>query len=120
MEGLLCISEIITLAQYVKDLRFSKSSISFIISTIPNVFFMGIYIYPVDSQSYKDTDFGTVIDEINYWMRKGYLPYIGGDFNSNVGDLKTLSEKSLKWRYNTNADPNINSHSTHFTNVCEI
>ena len=82
--------------KYVKNLRFSKSIISFSPSNIPNLFFMGVYIYPIDSCNYEDTDYGSVVDDIKYWLTKGYHPYIGGDYNSRIGDINKLSEKSTQ------------------------
>ena len=107
-------------AQYMKDLRFSKSTISFTVSNIPNVFFMGLYIYPSDSRNFKDTDFASVVNDINYWLLKGYYPFIGGDFNSRPGDLNNVSEKSLKWRYRNNKDIIKNSHGTLFADMCDV
>ena len=80
---------------------------------------MGVYIYPPSSSNYKDTDYSVVINEINYWMCKGYNPYIGGDFNSRIGDINLVSAKSLKWRYEVNADMKTNMNQIHFRNMCE-
>ena len=107
-------------AKYIKNLRFSKSTISFTLSNIPNLYFMGIYIYPIDSRNYEDTDYGSVVDEINYWLTKGYHPYIGGNCNSRIGDINKLSEKSLKWRYSKNVDQYTNSHCALFSDMCEL
>ena len=35
---------------------------------------MGVYVYPIDSHNYEDTDCGSVVAEINYWLEKGYVP----------------------------------------------
>ena len=87
---------------------------------MPNIFFMGVYIYPLGSRDYSQADYGCVIDEINYWIQKGCQPYIGGDFNSRLGDINEISTKSLKWRYSKNLDDNINSHRNHFKNMCDL
>ena len=49
--------------QYVTDLRFTKCTLSFAMTTIPDVFFMGVYVYPQSSANYCDTDFAVVINE---------------------------------------------------------
>ena len=86
-------------AQYITDLRFTKCTISFALSVVPNVFFMGVYMYPPSSSNHKDTDFAIVVEEIEYWMSKGFIPYIGGDFNSRIGNCGSFSSKSLNWKY---------------------
>ena len=106
-----------TYSEYTKDLRFSKSTISFTISTFPNCFFMGVYVYPIDSHNYEDTDCGSVVTEINDWLEKGYVSYIGGDFNSRLGNINEISEKSLKWTFSENIDRGINSHRKLFSDV---
>ena len=104
--------------KYFKNLRFSKSTISFSLS--PNLFFTGVYIYQIDSRNYEDTDYGSVVNDINYWLTKGYHPYIGSDYNSRIGDINKLSEKSLKWRYSKNVDHDTNSHCALFSDMCEL
>ena len=108
------------LVPYVNDLRFSKSTLSFRISTIPYTFFMGVYIYPYDSNNFCDTDYAELIRDIMYWMDKGYQPYIGGDFNSRIGDINQISAKSLKWNFMGNVDEKLNNHGKLFSNMCEI
>ena len=107
-------------AQYINDLRFTKCTISFSISVIPDTFFMGVYVYPPSSSNHKDTDFAIVIDEIDYWMSKGYTPYIGGDFNSRIGDIGVIAEKSLKWKFEDNIDKGENGNKSSFTDMCEV
>ena len=105
--------------QYVTDLRFTKCTLSFAMTTIPDVFFMGVYVYPQSSANYCDTDFAVVINEINYWISRGFHPYIGGDFNTRAGDLNKISSKSLKWRYAENVDAIVNQSKSHFADMCE-
>ena len=107
-------------AQYVNNLRFTKCTISFSISVLPDIFFMGVYVYPHTSLHYNDTDFATVTSEINYWVSKGYHPFIGGDFNSRIGDINVISDKSLKWRYADNTDANVNANRVPFADMCEV
>ena len=107
-----------TYAQYIIDLRFTRCSISFALSVVPDVFFMGVYVYPPTSPNHKDTDFAIVIEEIDYWMSKGYTPFIGGDFNSRIQDINMLSAKTLKWKFEANADQGENGNrSLHFA-IC--
>ena len=81
---------------------------------------MGVYMYPADSINYDECDYGNIIDEINYWLNKGFLPYIGGDFNSRIGDISKISNKSLKWRYSDNVDQHTNLNCNNFSNMCEM
>ena len=60
---------------YVNNLRFSKCTISFSLSIIPKVFFMGVYIYPIDWYNHDVCDYGIVIEEVNFWLNIGFLPY---------------------------------------------
>ena len=47
--------------EHVLSLRYSKVSLAFKFSFAPNVVFMGIYIYPVDSYNFIEGDFAFVI-----------------------------------------------------------
>ena len=38
---------------------------------------------------------------------KGYIPFIGGDFNARMGDLNTLDKS---WKYEYNCDEITNNH----------
>ena len=58
------------LSQYVKNLRYGKCSLSFSLSIIPNVFFMGIYVYPIDSLNFDNIGYGVLINDIRYWLEK--------------------------------------------------
>ena len=107
-------------AQYVKEIRYGRSSISLSINTIPNFFFMGVYIYPTDSFNYNDTDFGGLISDMNYWLMKGYHPIVGGDFNSRVGNINEISKTSLDWKYQMNVDSVINENGKRFATMCEF
>ena len=107
-------------AQYVVDLRFTKCTISFTLTVVPDVFFMGVYVYPPSSSNHKDTDFAIVMDEIDYWISKGYTPYIGGDFNSRIGDINTISQKGLKWKFEENIDKGENGNKASFKDMCQV
>ena len=60
---------------------------------------MSVYINPVASNYYSDGDFGLISEELSFWSNKGSTTFIGGDFNSRIGDINELSERTLKWRY---------------------
>ena len=108
------------LSQYVKNLRYGKCSLSFSLSIFPNVFFMGIYVYPIDSLDFDNIDYGVLINDIRYWLEKGYIPIIGGDFNSIPGDLNKLSINSLRSRFANNIDSTSNKHGESFVNLCVL
>ena len=71
---------------------------------------MAVYMYPVDSINYSVEDFGILSEKIEFWTKKGYIPFIGGDFNARVGDLNKVADSALKWRYELNIDTKMNSH----------
>ena len=62
--------------QYITNLRFTKFTISFTLSMLTNICFMGVYVYPPSSPNFKDTDYAEVINEIKYWLSKGFHPYV--------------------------------------------
>ena len=98
---------------------FFHTSISFCISTLPNTFFMGVYVYPTNSTNSDLTDFGELIDDISYWMDKDYTPFIGGDFNSRPGDLNIIGMNSLKWRFSQNIDTFVNTNGRYIATMCQ-
>ena len=108
------------LAQYVNNIRYGKCTLSFNLSIIPNVFLMGVYIYPTDSKNYDITDYRICINNIRYWLEKGLTPFVGGDLNSRPGDLNKIATKSLKWRYVNNIDQSCNINGTQLGNMCEL
>ena len=83
--------------EHITSLRYSKVSLSFKFSFAPNVVFMGIYIYPIDSYNYMDGDFALLSNDIEYWMSKGAIRFIAGDFNSRIGDINLFSKKFFKY-----------------------
>ena len=105
---------------YINNLRFTKCTISFSLSIIPKVFYMGVYMYPTDSDNYDLGDFGIITDEVKYWLCKGFTPYMGGDFNSRLGNLDEISAKSLGWCYANNVDEVRNGNYKDFVSMCEL
>ena len=50
-----------------------------------------------------------------------FIPYMGGDYNSRLGDLNKRRQKTLKWRYTPNVVVVVvNSHGRLLTGVCEL
>ena len=105
---------------YITNIRFSKCTLSFSLSILPGFCFILVYMYPLDSMNYELNDFGIYSEEISYWLDYGFTPYIGGDFNSRLGNLNILSQRSLKWRYNNNFDDIVNGHGRLLSNVSEL
>ena len=64
----------------------------FTFSFLLNFCNMLIYLYPVDSENYKETDFGILAKEKSFWNNMGYTIYGGGYFNARLGDLKSSRE----------------------------
>ena len=109
-----------TYSQFVKDLRFSRCTISFNLNIFPKICFMGVYVYPIDSINYDAKDFGIVTEEICVWTSQGYTPYIGGDFNSRLGNINDISMKSLGWRYEENVDTFKGQNCSKFSDMCVL
>ena len=105
---------------FLCNIRYSKCTISLSISTMQDYSYMSVYINPVNSDFYSLDDFGLVSEELTFWSDKGYTPFIGGDFNSQLGDLNELSERTLKWRYEVNIDHVINSYGVQLKGVCKF
>ena len=108
------------LYDYILDLRFSKSSISFTLSIVPKIAFIGIYMYPYDSLNFTVDDFALLFQDIDFWISNGFVPFLGGDFNARVGDLNSFSDRSIKWRYDTNVDLIVNEHGKSLINLCHL
>ena len=108
------------LFEYVSSIRFTKISLSFKLTCFPKYCFMAVYMYPEDSNNHDTADFGILSEEIDHWLEQGIIPFIGGDFNSRLGDLNQISAQSLKWIYNANIDTKTNSHGTSLADVCQL
>ena len=79
---------------------------------------MMVYLYPVDSKNYDDTEFGTLAEEIIFWNNLGYTLYIGGDCNARLGDLNVISENIFHWKYDNNIDNTVNPHGKRLRTIC--
>ena len=80
---------------------------------------MRVYIYPEDSSNFEISDFGVFASEIKYWLDKGVTPFIGGDFNSRMGDLN-LFFYAMNWKYAKNVDTYMNKHGAYFSSICDL
>ena len=100
---------------YITNIRFTKCSLAFSFTTLPGFCFMSIYMFPRDSINSDTSDFGTLSEEISYWLNHGFIPYMGGDYNSRL-----MAHKTLKWRYASNVDVVINSHGRLLTDISEL
>ena len=63
--------------QHAQNIRFSNCSVSFNLDFATDVSFMGVYIYPYDSSNFSLCDFGTLSNDIAYWLSNGITPFIG-------------------------------------------
>ena len=106
--------------KHIQQIRYGRCTIPFNFTFALKVVFIGVYIYPYDSLNFRDSDFATILCEMDYWLCKWLTPFIGGDFNARVGDCKSFSQNSLKWRYDTNIDNHLNQQGKALINVCEI
>ena len=49
------------------------------------------------------------------------VPFVGGDFNSRLGDLNNFAHSiGLNWKYSQNMDSNTNSHSRLLRDLCNL
>ena len=106
--------------EYVTSIRFTKCTLSFSFTILPHYSFVAVYIYPIDSKNFANTDFGILSEELAFWTNKGSTPYVGGDFNSRLGNIAELSGKTLKWRYEPNVDITKNQHGKDLAGICEL
>ena len=105
---------------YITNIRFTKCTLSFSLSILPGFCFMLVYMYPLDSPNFDLNDFGILSEEISFWINKGFVPYMGGDYNSRFGDFNIISQRTLKWRYTQNIDQTVNSHGKKLAGICEL
>lgn len=106
--------------EHIQQIRYGKCSISFNFTFAPKLVFIAVYVYPYDSLNFTETDFATLSTEIEYWLCRGFIPIIGGDFNARVGNLNAVNYKALNWRYDDNTDSHLNQHGKALRSICEI
>ena len=114
------IAAYVTVKYFATGIRFSKCTLSFSLDTLREYCFIGVYIYPIDSINFSNSEFGILSEELSFWLNRGITPYIGGDFNARLGNIGELSAKTLKWRYGDNIDAVKNQHGDALAGICEL
>ena len=62
--------------------------------------------------------FSNIVTLIDKAHTNGLIPFIGGDFNSRVGDMNTAFQ-GCTWKYHANTDKHTNKHGrTFFKDMC--
>ena len=80
--------------------------------------FFGIYIQPEGARYFNPNMFSVLASEIMNCHEEGITPYIGGDFNSRIGNPSTILG-DLSWLYYDNIDKTSNKHGrTYFRDLC--
>ena len=76
------------------------------------------YVQPESSKHYSDRMFTDVDQMFSKCHENGYIPFIGGDFNSRLGNLNNISSKT--WKYEDNCDVITNKHGrTFMVDICK-
>ena len=77
----------------------------------------GVYIQAENSKYFSPNMFAELDSLLSRCIECDYIPFIGGDFNSRLGDLNLLSKS---WHYSKNVDVTTNIHGrTFMTDVCK-
>ena len=106
------------LAAHVYRTRFHTSYISLQLDIVPNCMFMGVYFQPEGTRYFEPSMFSDVVSALIECTESGVVPYIGGDFNSHIGDPNIINT-SGQWRYNQNKDVISKKHGrTYFRDLC--
>ena len=99
-------------------IRYSDSHISFQLDNTPGYEFFGVYIQPEGARYFDPFMFSSLASAIISSRENGMIPFIGGDFNSRIGDPCSFVNGS-SWTYNTNIDATTNKHGrTFFRDLC--
>ena len=96
------------LRKNVIDIEYNECYISFRLDIAPDFIFAGIYIQPENSKYFSIQRYA-LLRKCN---QCNYTPFIGGDFNSILGDMNNLAPS---WRYETNRDEPTNKHGGIYT-----
>ena len=106
-----------TIIKNVFDLTHNACYIAFRLDTVPSYIFGGVYIQPENSRYFTPNMFAELDTLLSRCVEYNYTPYIGGDFNSRLGDLNILS---TSWHYHKNVDQTTNKHGrTYMTDICK-
>ena len=107
-------------AKHISHTRFNDSYISFRLDIAPKYVFIGAYIQPEGARHFKTNMFADVGALLAEYKEKGLIPFIGGDFNSRLGDFNTFVDDE-SWKYAKNVDDNTNNHGrTLFKDICVV
>ena len=126
-------------AKNIFDLSFGECYVTFRFDFAPTYIVGGVYIQPENSKYFSPNMFAELDSLLSRCIECDYIPFIiyyiilyyiilyyiilyyiifiGGDFNSRLGDLNLLSES---WHYSKNVDVTTNVHGrTFMTDVCK-
>ena len=99
------------------NLSYSDCYVIFRFDFAPSYIFDGVYIQLENSKYLTSRMFAEVDSLLSHCIEYNYIPYIGGDFNSRLGDLNLLSNT---WHYSENVDAVTNKHGrTFMMGVCK-
>ena len=104
-------------AKNIFDLSFSECYVTFRFDFAPTYIVRGVYIQPENSKYFSPNMFAELDSLLSRCIECDYIPFIGGDFNSRLGDLNLLSKS---WHYSKNVDVATNVHGrTFMTDICK-
>ena len=72
------------------SIRHNECYLSFRLDFAPNYVFCGVYIQPENAKYFQSKMFADVNSLLHGYRQNGFVPFIGGDFNSRLGDLNKL------------------------------
>ena len=105
----------------ISKVEFHKCFILIEFSCFPSYSFYGVYIQPVDSKHFELDMFSDLASSIYECIENERVPFVGGDFNSRLGDLNNFAHSiGLNWKYSQNMDSNTNSHSRLLRDLCNL
>lgn len=86
------------------------------LSNSPKYIFIGVYLPPEDSVYADPAAFARLCELLLKCREKGLTPFLGGDFNSRLGELNNLP---CRWTYLPNCDTTQNNYGkTYFVDMC--
>ena len=104
-------------ASNIFDLSYNECYVSFRLDIAPTYLFGGVYINPENSKYFTPEMFAELDSLLVRCDENDYIPYIGGDFNSRLGDFNLLCSS---WHYESNVDRTTNSHGRIFmADICK-
>ena len=80
------------LVKNVMDISYNRSFLAFRFDFGPSYLFGGVYIQPENSKNFEPGMFADLDTLTSRCIEYDYTPFIGGDFNSRLGDLNDLSQ----------------------------